>query len=103
MLTVYIACASSKEAGKIASALVKARLAACVNYFPCRSVFKWEGRLRKKREWVLLAKTTDSMYASLERRVKKLHSYETPCVIAWKDERANAKYATWVKMNCLTA
>lgn len=103
MLTACIVCASRKEAEKIAVALVEGGLAACVNYFPCRSVFKWNGRLQKKAEWALLAKTADSLYARLERRVKKLHSYETPCVIAWKDERANAKYAAWVKRNCSTA
>lgn len=103
LLTVYVVCSSKKEAEKIAVDLVRKRLAACVNYFPCRSVFKWEGKLRKASEWVLLAKTTKGNYPRLEWRVKKLHSYETPCVVAWKDQHADAKYSAWVKKTCSKA
>ncbi len=102
MLTVYVVCGSEKEATKIAVALVEERLAACVNYFPCRSVFKWKGKLKKTGEWILLAKTTESLYAKLERFVKKLHSYETPCVVAWDDAKAEKRYAAWVRKTCST-
>ncbi|MFH1200262.1 MAG: divalent-cation tolerance protein CutA [Candidatus Micrarchaeota archaeon] len=98
LLTACIVCGSEKEAGKIASALVAARLAACVNYFPCKSVFSWKGRVRHAKEWVLLAKTTARNYPGLERAAKRIHSYELPAIFAWKDGFAEKKYSSWV--NC---
>ncbi|MFH1107059.1 MAG: divalent-cation tolerance protein CutA [Candidatus Micrarchaeota archaeon] len=99
-LTVYSTCASRKEAEKIASALVRERLAACVNFFPCSSVFKWRGRQVKAREFVLLAKTTERKYPALERRLKRLNSYEVPCIVAWKDSAAYRPYSAWVERSC---
>ena len=100
MLTVFITCASGKEAGRIATALVKGRLAACVNYFPCRSVFRWKGRMKKSKEFVLLAKTTEKKYSALERLVLRLHSHNLPAVFAWQDNRASKAYLKWVEASC---
>lgn len=100
LLTVFVTCASQKEAEKIAQAMVKERLAACGNVFPLHSVFRWEGRMQKKREWGLLLKTHQDIYPALERRIKSLHSYQMPAIVAWADERADASYARWVSQTC---
>ena len=100
MLTVYVVCGSEKEAEKIAVALVEERLAACVNYFPCRSVFKWKGRMKKVNEWVLFAKAVEKNYPAIETRVIKLHSYKLPAVFAWNDSTALAAYEKWVGASC---
>jgi len=95
MMLVYVVCASEKEAEKIASAAVKERLAACANYWPCRSVFEWKGRLEKQKEAILVLKTTGGKLKPLVRRMKQLHSYELPCICWWK-EHADSPYENWV-------
>ncbi len=97
MLSVYITCASEKEAEKIALALVKEKLAACANIFPVKSVYEWNGKMQKQNEWALILKTTEAKYAALEKRAKQLHSYAVPCIVATKIAKAHAPYGQWAK------
>jgi len=92
----YIPCGSKEEARRISTALVKERLAACANIFESSSVYEWKGKLERKREWVVFAKTTDAKFKKLEERAGKLHSYETPCVIKIS-AGANKGYLDWVE------
>ena len=96
MLTVFVTCPSKKEAEKLAVTAVKERLAACVNVFPLASVYYWNKKLVRGREYALLLKTTEKRYAQLEHRLKQLHSAQVPCIVAWKDEKAHVPYAAWV-------
>ncbi|MEW5955662.1 MAG: divalent-cation tolerance protein CutA [Candidatus Micrarchaeota archaeon] len=96
MLVAYVTCAGEKEASKIASAALKARLAACANYWRGKSVFNWRGRRRKASEWFLLLKTTAAKYPALEKLVKRLHSYEVPAVMAFEPVAASKQFCCWV-------
>jgi len=98
MFLVYATCANEAEAKKIAEAVVKERLAACAVILPrAESVFFWKGRLEKTTEVVLFLKCSEKKYGRLERRVKKLHSYKVPCIIALDVERVNPKFLQWVE------
>ncbi len=97
MLSVYVTCPSEREAEKISTALVKERLAACANYFPCKSIYKWQGRLVKEKGFALILKTTEKKYAALESRVKQLHSDKVPCIVATKISKAYALYEKWAE------
>ncbi|QLJ52811.1 MAG: Periplasmic divalent cation tolerance protein CutA [Candidatus Fermentimicrarchaeum limneticum] len=98
MLLVYITFPSRKEAERIGRILVEEKLARCVNIIPhMKAIFLWEGKLENARECVLLAKTAETKYAKLERRVKQLHSYDLPCILALKVERGYKSFIDWVE------
>jgi periplasmic divalent cation tolerance protein len=92
----YIPCGSKEEARRISTALVKEKLAACANIFESSSIYEWKGKLKKTREWVILAKTLDSKFKKLQARVETLHSYEIPCIIKLPAD-ANKAYLEWVE------
>lgn len=97
-LVVLVTVSTEEEGSRIADAVVSERLAACVNLIRgIESTYRWEGKVIRDRELLLLIKTTETCYPSLERRVKELHSYSTPEVIALKIARGSAEYLAWVK------
>jgi len=102
-LIVFVTTASNEEASSIAEALVSERLAACVNIIPAiESIYRWEGKLTRDRESLMIIKTTNERYAELERRVKVLHSYSTPEVVAVRIERGAEQYLNWLRESTAT-
>jgi len=94
---VLVMSASEDEAIKIARVLVEERLAACVNVVgPVRSVYRWRGAIEDAREHLLIIKIRAHMYAKVERRVKELHSYEVPEVIALPLAGGSRRYLEWL-------
>jgi periplasmic divalent cation tolerance protein len=97
-LLVLVTAPSEDEARRIANTLVEERLAACVNIVASiESVYRWEGRVTTDREALLIVKTTAARYEQVERRVKELHTYSTPEVIAIKIERGSTEYLSWLQ------
>ena len=95
-LLVFITCPAA-AAESLAAALVEAGLAACVNLLPgVRSVYRWQGRLERAEETLLLAKTRASRYAALESEVLRLHPYELPEIIAVNLAGGLPAYLQWV-------
>jgi periplasmic divalent cation tolerance protein len=100
VIFIYIVCKDKAEAKRIGSALVKERLAACVNIFPeMNSIYRWKGQLEEANESVLIAKTTKSKFSKLSARVKELHSYECPCIMEIEVGRGNQEYVNWLLEN----
>ena len=60
------------------------------------SVYRWEGRIARDSEVLMIIKTTDERYAELEEQIKALHSYTTPEVIAIRIERGSEAYLKWL-------
>jgi periplasmic divalent cation tolerance protein len=86
-----------EEANRIAEALVSARLAACVQILPeIESVYRWQGEIKREREILLLAKTVRSRFDELESKVRAMHSYETPEIIALPITAASEPYLKWL-------
>jgi periplasmic divalent cation tolerance protein len=97
-LIVFVTAPNNDEAARIANSLVSERLAACVNIVGgIESIYRWEGEVARDRETLLIIKTVDGQYAELERRVKELHTYTTPEVIAYKIERGSDAYLEWLR------
>ncbi|MEK6410521.1 MAG: divalent-cation tolerance protein CutA [Acidobacteriota bacterium] len=97
-LIVFVTASSNDEAARIADALVSERLAACVNIVAAiESIYRWEGKVTRDSEAMMIIKTTDERYPELERRVKELHSYSTPEVIAMRIERGSEQYLQWLR------
>jgi periplasmic divalent cation tolerance protein len=95
---VLVTCGSMAEARKIARAVVKKRLAACVNILtvPAESVYRWKGKLESSREHLLIIKTTASRLKALEREVLLLHSYETPEFLVLPVTSGSSGYLSWI-------
>ena len=85
-----------KEAKSIARELVKIRLAACVNILPFRSIYKWKRKIEEQKERILLVKTKTSLFKQIEKVVKELCSYDTPCILMNKIEKGNKEYLKWL-------
>lgn len=95
---VMVTCGSEEEAAKIAHSLVEGRFAACVNIIsPVRSIYRWEGKIWDEREWMLIIKTQKERFQDLERKVKSLHSYSVPEIIALPIVEGSASYLKWIE------
>ena len=99
-IVVFMTAANGEEAARLADMLVGAHLAACVQILPeMESVYRWEGKIERAAEVLLLAKTTRGKFDELEREVRALHSYETPEIIAVPITVGSAPYLEWLKTN----
>ncbi len=88
--------ASQAEAERLATVLVEAKLAACVNLFPIHSVYVWQGEIQREPEWQLMIKTRLSLFEEVKAQLDNLHSYELPELIAIPIVDASAAYLNWV-------
>ncbi len=93
---IYITCKTS-EAGKIARTLVQKKLAACVNILPCKSIYKWRGKVVQDKESVLFVKTKSSLFPAIEGEVKRLCSYSVPCILLLEIKKGHAPYLRWIE------
>ncbi len=94
---VYITAASIKEARKISKKLLAKRLVACTNIIPkIESHYKWKGKLVTSNEVVIIAKTNRKLVQKVIVEVKKLHSYEVPCIVSFKIDSGSHDFLKWV-------
>jgi len=85
------------EADNIADAILKERLAACVNIaVGIKSKYWWEGELHTDTESLLIIKTRAELVPDLIARIKELHSYEVPEIISFEIKEGNAGYLQWI-------
>ena len=88
---------SLKEARKIADVLLKKKLAACIQLIPAmESHYVWKGKRERSKEVLILIKTKASLYQKLEIAIRKIHSYETPEIIALPIQKGNQAYFKWI-------
>jgi periplasmic divalent cation tolerance protein len=96
-IVVFMTAANGEEATRLADLLVGAHLAACVQILPeMESVYRWEGKIERQSEILLIAKTTTAKLAELEREVRALHSYETPEIVAVPIIAGSSPYLAWL-------
>ena len=96
-IVVLMTAANREEANQIAELLVSERLAACVQILPeIESVYRWQGEVKREKEILLLAKTVASRFAELESKVRALHSYETPEIVAVPVVDVSEPYLKWL-------
>jgi periplasmic divalent cation tolerance protein len=91
----------SERARAAARTLVEERLAACVNLVPAiESIYRWQGSVETASEVMMLAKTISPLYPQLERRLKELHPYEVPEILAFNASDGLGAYVGWVQECC---
>lgn len=101
---VYMTAGSREEALAIGRVLVEERLAACVNVLGgITSVFFWDGNVQEDGEVAFLAKTRRERLPALTQRVKELHSYDTPCVVALPIADGNDAFLSWIDQETTTS
>ena len=94
---VYMTAGTIEEARLIGEALVAEQLAACVNLIDgMTSLYRWEGQVRRDSETVIIAKTTENLVIALTDRVKALHSYDCPCIVALPIDAGNVEFLDWI-------
>jgi periplasmic divalent cation tolerance protein len=95
---VVLVTVSTREEGEhLAATLVAERLAACVNIVgPIRSIYRWEGHVQDEQEFLLIIKTVTTVLARLEKRIRALHSYQTPEIIALPVTAGSEAYLRWL-------
>jgi periplasmic divalent cation tolerance protein len=97
IVLVYVTTPTVTAAERMGSRIVEEGLAACANVLgPIRSVFRWNGGIERAREAVLIVKTRKSRLAALSRRIKELHTYTVPCVVALPILGGNQEFLDWV-------
>ncbi|MFM2313458.1 MAG: hypothetical protein RLZZ04_2734 [Cyanobacteriota bacterium] len=93
---VLVTVASLAEGKAIAISLIEAKLAACVNLFPLDSIYLWEGKINQEQEYQLIIKTDLNKFDELGAKIKTLHSYEVPEIIALPIINGSKTYLDWL-------
>ncbi len=94
---IFITASKAGEAEKIAKGLLEGKLAACVNIVPqVKSYFWWEGKIDQADELLLIVKTRKSLVNKLIKKVKSLHSYSVPEIVAFPIISGNKDYLKWI-------
>jgi periplasmic divalent cation tolerance protein len=97
-IVVLTTAGSQDQAVRIAEALVEERLAACVNILPgLRSIYRWKGKLWDDEEILLLIKTRAAALEQVRERVRALHSYELPEILALPVTAGDADVLEWIQ------
>ena len=99
-IIVFVTTANKVEAEKISRNLLEERLIACANIVnPVASFFHWKGKVDCADECLVIMKSRLDLFAALEERVKALHSYEVPEILALPIVEGSADYLAWMRDN----
>jgi len=96
-IVIFITSGNQEEAKKLARVLVEEKLAACVNILSgVESLYWWKDKIESSKEWMLVVKTQRKMVNRVVKRVKEIHSYEVPEIIALPIVEGNKDYLQWI-------
>ena len=94
---IQTAVNSKEEAQRLADAILKGKLAACIQMFPILSNYWWEDKIEESEEFILLIKTKEDNYKKIEELIKKLHTYEVPEILSIPISAISSEYFNWIK------
>ena len=96
-IVILVTCASKKEASLIATKLLDEKLIACANVIKdVKSSFWWKGKIDKAAESLIVVKTVRKNFGKIQKRIKELHSYEVPEIIAVPIIEGENRYLKWI-------
>ncbi len=97
LVSLYVTCADHGEAEAIARHMVAQHLVACANILgTITSVYRWQGAVETGEEVALLLKTRADLADQAAAEIRRLHSYDLPCIVAWPVVGGDADYLAWV-------
>ncbi len=97
LLLVLVTFPDADKARQIGTIMVESQLAACVNLVPgVESLYRWEGKVETSQEVLAIFKTTPGAWPVFEQRLRALHPYEVPEIVALAPEKVSEAYAEWV-------
>ncbi|HSB31205.1 MAG TPA: divalent-cation tolerance protein CutA [Candidatus Sulfobium mesophilum] len=97
-IIVFMTAPKEDEAQRIAQDIVSSRLAACVNIIrDIHSIYRWRGKIEDEGEVLMIVKTRLDLFGKLKKRVKELHSYSVPEIIALPLIEGSEEYLSWLK------
>lgn len=100
-LIVFTTFASEGEARAVVVTLLEERLAACGTLLPAvQSIYRWQGAIESNAETMAVLKTTEAVYDAFEKRLRELHPYDTPEIVALPAEHVSAPYLAWLRESC---
>ncbi len=103
VLIVLSTFADAETARQAARALVEEKLAACANLVPqIESIYRWQGKVETSAEVLVIFKTTHGRYQQFEQRLRALHPYQVPEIVALPVACGFDPYLNWVVENCTT-
>ena len=94
---VYLVAKNKREAEKIARILVSEKLGACCNIFKIDSIYRWKGKIEKSKEYGIFIKTKKILVEEIIKRVKKIHSYQIPCIVSFDIKKGNKDFLNWIE------
>uniref|UniRef100_A0A832GZS5 Divalent-cation tolerance protein CutA n=1 Tax=Oscillatoriales cyanobacterium SpSt-402 TaxID=2282168 RepID=A0A832GZS5_9CYAN len=94
---VLVTVPSKAQAESIAKTLVELKLAACVSVLPVCSIYTWQGNLQTEEEWQLLIKSSLARFTELETKLRAIHPYEVPEIIAVPILAGSPPYLQWIE------
>jgi periplasmic divalent cation tolerance protein len=97
-IVVLTTCDSEEQAARLARHLVEHRLAACVNILPqVRSIYRWHEKVEDSSEWMLVIKSRRDLFLALRAEIERLHTYQTPEIIAMPVVDGSEAYLGWLE------
>ncbi len=97
-ICVITTVGTEDQAYLIARELVARRQAACVNVLPgVRSIYRWQGKICKDQELMLVIKTADTEYESVAETIRELHSYELPEILSFSVTKGEKSFLSWIR------
>jgi periplasmic divalent cation tolerance protein len=95
--SIYVTASSETEAKEIAKSMLEKHLIACANLFPISSYYYWDGKLQEDSEFGMIMKTRAELVDQLIDELKKMHSYDVPCIVSWPIDKGNEEYLSWIE------
>jgi len=97
VIQVQTAVNSEEEAKSLANALIREHLAACVQYFPISSIYRWKGQIEESKEYMILIKSLANKQKEIFSFIKREHTYELPEIIVTALDDVSLEYCTWIE------
>ncbi len=102
-IVVFVTAKDKQEAEKISRGLLEAKLIACANILEgVHSLYWWQGKIDSSQEALLVLKTKTSLFKKVQAKVKALHSYQTPEIIALPLADGSPDYLRWIDSSILS-
>ena len=98
---IYATASSLEEAREISRSLLEKKLIGCANIIDrVESMYRWKGKVQQDHEVLFILKTTEEKYPLAIEEIRRMHSYETPCVLEVPIARGDLKYLQWLETQC---